>query len=113
VFELTLFEAFIINVEISTNRLTPYLSEDRDSSYYHNHQVPWNEFCTTFHECHISSGIMCRKLREFLHLQQETDNVNEYIRKFNYLQQYGGYHVHTDEKKAELFRKGLCMGVRV
>jgi hypothetical protein len=30
-----LFGAFIINVEISTNRLTPYLSKDRDSSYYH------------------------------------------------------------------------------
>jgi hypothetical protein len=29
-----LFGAFVINVEISTNRLTPYLSEDRDSSYY-------------------------------------------------------------------------------
>jgi hypothetical protein len=29
-----LFEAFVINIEISTNRLTPYLSEDRDSSYY-------------------------------------------------------------------------------
>jgi hypothetical protein len=34
-FEPTLFGAFVINVEISTNRLTPYLSEDRDSSYYH------------------------------------------------------------------------------
>jgi hypothetical protein len=30
-----MFRAFVINVEISTNRLTPYLSEDRDSSYYH------------------------------------------------------------------------------
>jgi hypothetical protein len=29
-----LFRTFIINVEISTNRLTPYLSEDRDSFYY-------------------------------------------------------------------------------
>jgi hypothetical protein len=29
-----LFGVFIINIEISTNRLTPYLSEDRDSSYY-------------------------------------------------------------------------------
>jgi hypothetical protein len=29
-----LFRAFVINVEISTNRLTPYLSEDQDSSYY-------------------------------------------------------------------------------
>jgi hypothetical protein len=32
--ELMLFGAFVINVEISTNRLTPCLSEDRDSSYY-------------------------------------------------------------------------------
>jgi hypothetical protein len=29
-----LFRAFIINVEISTIQLTPYLSKDRDSSYY-------------------------------------------------------------------------------
>jgi hypothetical protein len=35
--------------------------------------------------------------------------VNEYIRKFNYLQQYGGYLVDTDEKKAELFRNGLTL----
>jgi hypothetical protein len=33
--------------------------------------------------------------------------VTEYIRKFNYLQQYGGYQVDTDKKKAELFRSGL------
>jgi hypothetical protein len=33
-FEPTLFGAIIINVEISNNRLTPYLSEDLDSSYY-------------------------------------------------------------------------------
>jgi hypothetical protein len=29
-----LFGAFIINVDISTNRLTLYLLEDRESSYY-------------------------------------------------------------------------------
>jgi hypothetical protein len=50
---------------------------------------------------------MRHKLQEFLHLQQGTDSVNEYIRKFNYLQQYGDYHVDTDEKKAELLRNGL------
>jgi hypothetical protein len=74
-----------------------------------NHQVSWNEFCKAFRKRHISAGIMCRKLREFLHLQQGTNSVNEYIRKFNYLQQYGGYHVDTDEKKAELFRNGLSL----
>jgi hypothetical protein len=72
-----------------------------------NHQVSWNVFCKAFYERHISAGIMCRKLREFLHIQQGIDGVNEYIRKFNYLQQYGGYHVDIDEKKAELFRNGL------
>jgi hypothetical protein len=64
-----------------------------------NHQVSWNEFCTAFPECHISAGIMCRKLWEFLDLQQGTDSVYEYIKKFNY----------TDDKKVELFRKGLSL----
>jgi hypothetical protein len=65
--------------------------------------------CKAFHERHISAGILRRKLREFLHLQQGTDNVNEYNRKFNYLQQYGGYHVDTDERKEELVRNGLSL----
>jgi hypothetical protein len=74
-----------------------------------NHQVSWNEFCKAFCEHHIREGIMRCKLWEFVHLQQGTDSVNEYIRKFNYLQQYGGYHVDTDEKKAELFKNGLSL----
>jgi hypothetical protein len=69
--------------------------------------VSWSEFFKEFRECHLPIGIMRHKLREFLHLQQGTDSVNEYIRKFNYLQQYDGYHVDTNEKKAELFRNGL------
>jgi hypothetical protein len=71
--------------------------------------VPWSEYCKAFRERHLSAGIVRRKLWEFLHLRQGTDSVNEYIRKFNYLQQYGGYHVDTDEKKAELFRNGLSL----
>jgi hypothetical protein len=47
---------------------------------------------------------MHRNLREFLDLQQGTDDVYEYIRKFNYLAQYGTHHVDIDEK-AKLFRK--------
>jgi hypothetical protein len=35
--------------------------------------------------------------------------VYEYIKKFNYLAQYGTHHVDTDDKKAELFRKGLSL----
>jgi hypothetical protein len=35
--------------------------------------------------------------------------VYEYIKKFNYLAQYGTHHVDTDDKKAELFRRGLSL----
>jgi hypothetical protein len=71
-----------------------------------NHQVSWSEFYKAFHEHHLSAGIMRHKLLEFLHLRQGTESVNEYIRKFNYLQQYGGHHIDTDEKKVELSRNG-------
>jgi hypothetical protein len=74
-----------------------------------NHQVSWNEFCTPFRERHISAGILHRNPWEFLDLQQGTDSVYEYIKKFNYLAQYGTHHVDVDDKKAELFRKGLSI----
>jgi hypothetical protein len=35
--------------------------------------------------------------------------VYEYIKKFNYLAQYGTHHVDTDDKKAELLRRGLSL----
>jgi hypothetical protein len=71
--------------------------------------VAWSEFYKAFREHHHSARIVRCKLWEFLHLRHGTDSVNEYIRKFNYLQQYGGYHVDADEKKAELFRSGLSL----
>jgi hypothetical protein len=71
--------------------------------------VSWNDFCTTFREHYISAGIMHCNLREFLQLQEGTDSLYKYIKKFNYLAQYGNHHVDTDDKKAELFRKGLSL----
>jgi hypothetical protein len=35
--------------------------------------------------------------------------VYEYIKKFNYLAQYDTHHVDTDDKKVELFRRGLSL----
>jgi hypothetical protein len=52
---------------------------------------------------------MHRKLTEFLDLHQGNHSVYEYIKEFNNLAQYGGHHVDTDAKKAELFRKGLTI----
>jgi hypothetical protein len=74
-----------------------------------DHQVSWDEFCKAFHGHHLLAGTVRRNLLEFLDLQQETDNVYDYIRKFNYLAQYNTHHVDTDEKKAELFRRGLSL----
>jgi hypothetical protein len=74
-----------------------------------NHQVSWNELCKAFHGHHLLAGIMHRNLRELLDLQQGTNNVYEYISKFNYRAQYGTHHVDTDEKKVELFRKGQSL----
>jgi hypothetical protein len=54
--------------------------------------MSWDEFCKAFYEHHLPAGFM-----------------HEYIRKFNYLAQYSTHHVDTDEKKAELFRRGLSL----
>jgi hypothetical protein len=35
--------------------------------------------------------------------------VYEYIKNFNYLAQYGTHHVDTNDKKAELFKRGLSL----
>jgi hypothetical protein len=71
--------------------------------------VSWDELCKAFREHHLPAGTMHHNLREFLDLHQGTDNVYEYIRKFNYLAQYGTHHVDTNEKKAELVRRGLSL----
>jgi hypothetical protein len=55
-----MFGAFVINVEISTNRLTQYLSEDRDSSYYQGvptaEKHPWRHCRAVGGEFPAASG---------------------------------------------------------
>jgi hypothetical protein len=71
--------------------------------------VSWEEFCKAFCRHHLPTGTMHHNLWEFLDLQQGVDNVYEYIKKFNYLAQCGTHHVDTDEKKVELFKRGLSL----
>jgi hypothetical protein len=49
------------------------------------------------------------KLPEFLDLRQGNHSIYEYTQEFNNLAQYRGHHIDTDEKKAELYRKGLTI----
>jgi hypothetical protein len=72
----------------------------------YNHQVSSDDLCKTFREHHLPTGTLHCNLWEFMDLQQDTNSVYEFIRKFNYLAQHGTHHVDTDEKKAEPFRRG-------
>jgi hypothetical protein len=54
-------------------------------------------------------GLLRRKLKEFLDLEQLNQSMYDYAHQFNTLAQYGSYHVDTDEKKANLFHKGLTI----
>jgi hypothetical protein len=69
--------------------------------------VLWSKFRTAFRGNHIPVGLMAHKLQEFLHLQQGSSSMYEYIKKFNHLSQFGSYHADTDEKKMSLFCQGL------
>jgi hypothetical protein len=57
----------------------------------------------------MSAGTVHRKLSEFLDLLQENRLVYDYTQEFNNLAQYGGHHIGTDEKKVELYHKGLII----
>jgi hypothetical protein len=71
------------------------------------HIVTWEEFKTTFRGYHIPTSIMDRKLNEFPALTQGNHTMLQYAQAFNDLCQYAGYHADTDEKKRDIFRRGL------
>ena len=50
-----------------------------------DHRVTWQEFTTAFHEYYIPTGLLNRKLTEFLDLKQGSMTVMDYVNKFNHL----------------------------
>ena len=72
-----------------------------------DHHVTWQEFTTTFYQYYIPTGLLNRKLSEFLELKQGNMIVMEYVNKFNHLARYARNHVDTDEKKMDHFNRGL------
>jgi hypothetical protein len=77
-----------------------------------DHMVEWGEFKATFRGHHIPTGIMDRKLIEFLALTQGSCTMLQYAQALNDLCQYAGYHADTDEKKRNRFRRGLRTKLR-
>ena len=72
-----------------------------------NTQLTWNEFVAAFKAHHIPTSLMRRKMAEFLALKQGNNTVLQYAQTFNQLSQYGGFHVDSDEKRQDCFRRDL------
>jgi hypothetical protein len=45
-----------------------------------DHYAPWGEFCTVFCAHHLSAGLLCSKLKEFLDHEQGNRSVFDYTR---------------------------------
>ena len=50
-----------------------------------DHWVTWQEFTAAFREFYIPTGVLNRKLTEFLDLRQGSLSVMDYVNKFNHL----------------------------
>ena len=65
-----------------------------------------------FHRYHIPTATMKRKADEFRELQQGSKSVEEYTYQFMELARYALEKVDKDEKKQDMFKKGLSPELR-
>jgi hypothetical protein len=69
--------------------------------------ITWEEFVREFHRYHIPSATMKRKADEFRALQQGSMTVEEYTHRFMELARYAPEEVNNNDKKQDMFKKGL------
>ena len=69
--------------------------------------ITWKEFVEAFRRYHIPAATMKRKAEEFRKLTQGTSSVEEYIHRFIELSRYAPEDVKDDERKQDMFLKGL------
>ena len=69
--------------------------------------ITWKEFVKEFRRYHIPSATMKCKADEFRALQQGSMSVEEYTYQFMELARYAPEEVNDDEKKQDMFKKGL------
>ena len=115
-------------LRVIERKLEPFECQDRDKVLLAAHQltrtalawwenfcaaavdastITWDEFVKEFRRYHIPTAIMKRKADEFRELQQETMSVEEYTYQFMELALYAPEEVDKDEKKHDMFKKGL------
>jgi hypothetical protein len=69
--------------------------------------ITWEEFVREFRRYHIPSATMKCKADEFRALQQGSMTVEEYTHRFMELARYAPEEVNDDDKKQDMFKKGL------
>jgi hypothetical protein len=80
-------------------------------TYYNTHAdvdyITWNEFKAHFCNHYVPYGTMKLKKKEFTDLKHGGMTVNEYLNSFIQLSRYATEDINTDEKKQDMFLKGL------
>jgi hypothetical protein len=69
--------------------------------------ITWNEFKARFRTHYVPRGTLKLKKKEFSELDQGNMMVNEYLNQFIQLSTYATDDVNIDEKKQDMFLKGL------
>ena len=115
-------------LHVIERKLEPFECQDRDKVLLVAHQltgtelawwenycaaaedattITWNEFVKEFRRYHIPAATMKRKADEFRALQQGSMSVEEYTYQFMELARYAPEELDNDEKKQDMFKKGL------
>ena len=115
-------------LRVIQRKLEPFECQDRDKVLLAAHQltgtalawwenycataedastITWKEFVKEFCRYHIPSATMKCKADEFCALQQGSMSVEEYTHQFMELARYAPEEVNDDEKKQDMFKKGL------
>jgi hypothetical protein len=80
-------------------------------TYHNSHPnaetINWNEFKAHFRTHYVPRDTLKLKKKELPDLDQGSMIVNEYLNQFIQLSRYATNDVNTDEKKQEMFLKGL------
>jgi hypothetical protein len=120
-------------LRVIQRKLEPFECQDRDKVLLAAHQltgtalawwenycaaaedastITWGEFVREFRRYHIPSATMKRKADEFHALQQGSMTVEEYTHRFIELARYAPEEVNDDDKKQDMFKKGLSPELR-
>jgi hypothetical protein len=77
------------------------------NTYLNSNAISWNVFKAHFRTHYVPRGTFKLKKKKFSDLNQGSMVVNEYLNQFIKLSRYAIDDVNTDEKKQDMFLKGL------